>query len=320
MTMQVHGGTSRFSWYDDPIPSNMTSLNNMAVRRAGVPVPEPVPRRAAELPELLVDEAVPDAGRDEHARRQARDQVRRRVPQGPAHESVGPEPPRHIYVQPPAVDARFSKPHSRRMRGTIRRDGISACCSRSCSSTRSSSTTTTWLTSRRSQTAAWFGDNWRVSNTLTINLGVRYDVDPEGLDPQWVRDIPIIDRQRARQRQLRLPARRARLQQRRAARRVRLQRRRQQRPRDPRRHRPLLQLPGVERDLPAAVLQQRDRRGVPADRHQLPLRPARWRHARTVSVRRGARRRRRKPRSSRPTTAIRTAGRARSASRSSWDR
>ena len=43
----------------------------------------------------------------------------------------------------------------------------------------------------RSQSAAWFGDNWRVSNSLTINLGVRYDVDPDGLDPQWVRDIPI---------------------------------------------------------------------------------------------------------------------------------
>ena len=27
----------------------------------------------------------------------------------------------------------------------------------------------------RSQTAAWFGDNWRVSNSLTMNLGVRYE-------------------------------------------------------------------------------------------------------------------------------------------------
>jgi hypothetical protein len=35
MTLQVHGGTSRFSWYDDPIASNMTSLNNWPF---GVPV------------------------------------------------------------------------------------------------------------------------------------------------------------------------------------------------------------------------------------------------------------------------------------------
>src|SRR6185436_14177521 len=44
----------------------------------------------------------------------------------------------------------------------------------------------------RSQTAAWFGDNWRLSNSLTINLGVRYELDLNGLNPPGVRDIPIM--------------------------------------------------------------------------------------------------------------------------------
>ena len=38
----------------------------------------------------------------------------------------------------------------------------------------------------RPTTAAWFGDNWRVTDNLTINLGVRYDVDWAGLDPPGV--------------------------------------------------------------------------------------------------------------------------------------
>ncbi len=50
----------------------------LAVRRAGIPVPQPVARRPAELPELLVDGAVPDPARDELAQRRPRHQVRRR--------------------------------------------------------------------------------------------------------------------------------------------------------------------------------------------------------------------------------------------------
>jgi hypothetical protein len=43
----------------------------------------------------------------------------------------------------------------------------------------------------RPYTAAWFGDNWRATNNLTINLGLRYDLDWAGLDPPRVTDIPI---------------------------------------------------------------------------------------------------------------------------------
>ena len=53
---------------------------------------------------------------------------------------------------------------------------------------------------------------------------------------------------------------------------------------------------------------------------ELPRRPAARRHAGGLSVRRACRSRRRRRRSSRPTTAIPTAGRARSDSRSSWGR
>ena len=63
-----------------------------------------------------------------------------------------------------------------------------------------------------------------------------------------------------RQRRLRLQDRHPRLDELRAARRLHLQRRRRQRPRDPRRHRPLLRVAGLERHLQPAGLQPADRR------------------------------------------------------------
>jgi hypothetical protein len=44
----------------------------------------------------------------------------------------------------------------------------------------------------RPYTGAWFGDNWRVSNTLTINFGLRYDLDLDGLNPPGVKNVPIM--------------------------------------------------------------------------------------------------------------------------------
>ena len=40
--------------------------------------------------------------------------------------------------------------------------------------------------------AAWIGDTWAVSDRLTLNLGVRYDVAPRDLDPPLVRETDII--------------------------------------------------------------------------------------------------------------------------------
>jgi hypothetical protein len=40
--------------------------------------------------------------------------------------------------------------------------------------------------------AAWFGDNWRLSNNLTVNLGVRYDADWGATDPPGVTPTVIL--------------------------------------------------------------------------------------------------------------------------------
>ncbi len=41
--------------------------------------------------------------------------------------------------------------------------------------------------------SAWIGDNWRATGNLTINLGLRYDLDWAGLDPPGVHDVPILE-------------------------------------------------------------------------------------------------------------------------------
>ncbi len=40
--------------------------------------------------------------------------------------------------------------------------------------------------------AAWFGDNWRVTNDLSVNFGVRYDVDSGATDPPFVTPTVIM--------------------------------------------------------------------------------------------------------------------------------
>ena len=40
--------------------------------------------------------------------------------------------------------------------------------------------------------AVWFGDNWRVSPQLTVNLGVRWDADPNMASPPNIRTNDII--------------------------------------------------------------------------------------------------------------------------------
>src|SRR5262249_41985593 len=44
----------------------------------------------------------------------------------------------------------------------------------------------------RPYSAAWFGDNWRLGKNLTLNLGIRYDLDLDGLNPPGVHDVPIL--------------------------------------------------------------------------------------------------------------------------------
>ena len=40
--------------------------------------------------------------------------------------------------------------------------------------------------------AAWFGDNWQMTSDLTVNLGLRYDLDLDGLNPPGVTNTPIM--------------------------------------------------------------------------------------------------------------------------------
>ena len=191
MTMQVHGGTSRFSWYDDPIPSNMTSLNQWPF---GVPVfqfPNLSLGGQQNFPNYSWMKQYPmrvemnmHAGKheikfggeflkDRHTK--VWDLNRRgtftfnRQPSTAILEAAFPQ---DAWDDPSRWDLSLLQPFLQQYSVFFHEDYL--------------------VDVGRSQSAAWFGDNWRVSNTLTINLGVRYDVDPEGLDPQWVRDIPIV--------------------------------------------------------------------------------------------------------------------------------
>ena len=40
--------------------------------------------------------------------------------------------------------------------------------------------------------AIWIGDNWRVNNSLTLNLGVRYDADQGATDPPDVKNTTVF--------------------------------------------------------------------------------------------------------------------------------
>lgn len=44
----------------------------------------------------------------------------------------------------------------------------------------------------RPTVAAWFGDNWRISNSLTVNYGVRYDADWGATNPPGVTETTIL--------------------------------------------------------------------------------------------------------------------------------
>ena len=92
-----------------------------------------------------------------------------------------------------------------------------------------------------------------------------------------------------------------RLEEHRAARRLHLQRRRQQRPRDPRRHRSLLRVAGVERDVQPAVLQPPGRGDVRQRRpRRLHHQPDQRRHRRSGLLAARCRCRRRPPRTIAP--------------------
>jgi hypothetical protein len=190
MTMQAHFGTARFSWYDDPIPSNSEQFHNLPF---GVPVfqfPNLTLGGQQNFPNYSWMKQYParlevnwHPGRhdvkfggeflkDRHTK--VWDLNRRgtftfnRQPSTAILEAAFPQ---NSWDNPAAWDLSLLQPYLQQYSVFFHQDYL--------------------VDVGRSQMAAWFGDNWRVTNGLTINLGVRYDVDPDGLNPQWVIDKPI---------------------------------------------------------------------------------------------------------------------------------
>ena len=226
------------------------------------------PRRPAELSELHMAGQLPGPPRRELAQGQARDEVRRRGPEGSRYEGVGPEPPRHVCVQNAALagDSERGVPAGlleQPVRVEDRRPaavpaGVRHLLQQGLPRRRAAPEL---LGVVRRQLARDREPDDQHGHPLRPRLGgPRSARRPRRADPR---------KQRRRQRRLRLQDRHARQARLRPARRLRLQRRRQERPGHPRRQRDVLQLPGQQRHVSSAVLQQLDHGGVPPDEQVL---------------------------------------------------
>ena len=189
--MQVHVGTARFSWYDDPIPSNSTQLYGWPF---GVPVfqfPNLSLGGQQNFPNYSWMEQYPirlemnwhkgahdikfgaEFLKDRHTK--VWDLNRRgtftfnRQPSTAILEAAFPE---DAWDDPSRWDLSLLQPFLQQYSIFFHDDYL--------------------VNVPRSQTAAWVGDNWRVGSRLTINLGLRYDLDWNGLNPPGVTDIPIM--------------------------------------------------------------------------------------------------------------------------------
>jgi hypothetical protein len=190
MTMQLNLGTGRFSWYDDPIPSNSIQFHNTPF---GVPVfqfPNLSLGGQQNFPNYSWSKQYPvrvetnwhlgghelkfggEIMKDRHTK--VWDLNRRgtftfnRQPSTAILEAAFPE---DQWDNPAGWDLSQLQPYLQQYSIFFHEDYL--------------------VNVPRSQYAAWFGDNWRMSDTLTVNLGVRYDIDPDGLNPPGVRDIAI---------------------------------------------------------------------------------------------------------------------------------
>ena len=190
-TMQLHLGTGRFSWYDDPIPSNSEQFHNTPF---GVPVfqfPNLTLGGQQNFPNYSWSKQWPlrvennwhvgkhemkfggEWVKDRHTK--VWDLNRRgtftfnRQPSTAILEAAFPE---DAWDDPSRWDLSLLQPYLQQYSIFFHQDYL--------------------VNVPRSQSALWFGDNWRLTNSLTLNLGVRYDVDPDGLNPPGVRDIPIL--------------------------------------------------------------------------------------------------------------------------------
>jgi hypothetical protein len=190
LTVQVNVGTSRFSWYDDPIPSNSEQFYNTPF---GVPVfqfpnltlggQQNFPNYSWMKQYPLRSEVNWHVGshdikfggeflKDRHTK--VWDLNRRgtftfnRQPSTAILEAAFPA---DSWDDPSRWDLSLLQPYLQQYSIFFHEDYL--------------------VNVPRSQTAAWFGDSWRPTGALTVNLGVRYDLDWSGLNPPGVRDIDI---------------------------------------------------------------------------------------------------------------------------------
>lgn len=190
VSLQLHLGTSRFSWYDDPLPSNSVSLYNWPF---GVPVfqfPNLTLGGQQNFPNYSWMKQYPvraelnwNKGRhdlkmggeflkDRHTKVWALNRrgtfTFNRQPTAAALDQAFPQ---DQWDNPAAWDLSALQPFVQQYSVFFHDDYL--------------------VNVPRSQSALWFGDNWRVSNQLTLNLGARWDVDPYGLNPPGVHDVSI---------------------------------------------------------------------------------------------------------------------------------
>jgi hypothetical protein len=190
LMMQLHLGIDRSSWYNDPIPSNNTQFYNTPF---GVPV--------FQFPTLSL------GGQQNYPNYTWQDEYQARLDinwhKGKHEMKIGGE----------ILKDRDTKVWDLNRRGTYVFNKLPpASLLEADFPTNAWNNPTAWNISNllpylqefdiffnkdylvdvpRPYVAGWFGDNWRSTSNLTINLGIRYDLDWAGLDPPGVRDIPI---------------------------------------------------------------------------------------------------------------------------------
>jgi hypothetical protein len=190
VTMQVHLGVDRFSWYDDPIASNSKQFNSWPF---GVPVfqfpnlslggQQNYPNYTWQKQYQSRAEVNWHLGRHEFkfggeylADRDTKvwDLNRRgtfifnRQPSAAILEAAFPQ---DQWDNPAAWDLSQLQPYLQQYTIFFHKDYL--------------------VDVPRPYTAAWAGDTWRFTDNLTLNLGIRYDLDWDGLNPPGVHDVAI---------------------------------------------------------------------------------------------------------------------------------
>ena len=163
---EVRVGYNNFDWTNNPQPGQDT--HRIRLRR-------PDHRQAVQLPAAVLPEQHRGALRPELAHQQARREDRRRVhlrAATPATWYIQQVGRMLVQLESRPTSTRCSR---RRIRATWNIAGIPASTVREFDQNFHAGDWT--IDIPRPTWAMWIGDNWRVTNNLTVNYGVRWDVD-----------------------------------------------------------------------------------------------------------------------------------------------